>query len=72
MISGKIKKWGNSFGVLIPKQEVERMHLAENQEVTIEVTKKENPLRELFGFGKRNKISRDEFLETRRMLEKGI
>ena len=25
MISGKIKKWGNSYGILIPKKEMERL-----------------------------------------------
>ncbi len=69
MIVGKIKKWGNSFGLLIPKEELRRMNLGENQEVVAEITKKENPLKELFGFGKKNRITREEFLETRKMLE---
>ncbi|MBU0628019.1 MAG: hypothetical protein KKC75_02430 [Nanoarchaeota archaeon] len=72
MIAGKIKKWGNSFGVLIPKHELERMNLGENQEVIIELTKKDNSLKELFGWGKKNKISQEEFLKTRKMLEKDI
>jgi antitoxin component of MazEF toxin-antitoxin module len=69
MIVGKIKKWGNSFGLLIPKNELKEMNIGENQEVIVEITKKENPLKELFGFGKKNRITKEEFLETRKMLE---
>lgn len=28
-----------------------------------------NPLKELFGFGRNNKITKEEFLETRKLLE---
>ena len=69
MIVGKIRKWGNSMGLLIPKEEAERMHLMENQEVAVEITKKESPLKELFGFSKGNKITRKEFLKTKKLLE---
>jgi len=69
MIIGKIKKWGNSLGLLIPKKELSRMNIRENQEVIVEITKKDNPLKELFGFGKKNKITKEEFLKTRNMLE---
>lgn len=69
MIVGKIKKWGNSFGLLIPKKELRKMNIGENEEVMAEITKKENPLKELFGFGKKNRITKEEFLETRKMLE---
>jgi len=69
MIISTIKKWGNSAGVLIPKDELRKMGLAEDQEVIIEIRKKENPLKELFGFGKQNKITKEEFLETRKLLD---
>ena len=58
MIAGKIKKWGNSFGVLIPKKEMEKMNLKEDQEVIVEVTKKGNPLKELYEWGKTHKLSK--------------
>lgn len=72
MITGKIKKWGNSLGLLIPKNELIKMNIMENQEVIVEITKKDNPLKELFGFGKKNKITKEEFLKTRNMLESRI
>ena len=69
MITGKIKKWGNSLGLIIPKNEANKLNLKENQEVVVDVVIKTNPLKELFGFNKNNKISRHEFLEQRKMLE---
>ena len=72
MIAAKTRKWGNSLGIIIPKEEVENLNLKENQIVILEITKKENPLKELFGFGKDDKITKEDFLETRRLLESKI
>jgi hypothetical protein len=69
MIEGKIKKWGNSFGLLIPKDEMQKLNLDENLEVVVDIIKKENPLRELFGAGKNDRITKEEFLGTRKLLE---
>lgn len=69
MLIGKIKKWGNSFGLLIPKEEALNLNLKENQEVVVEIIKKENPLKELFGSGRNSKISKEEFLANRKLLE---
>jgi len=69
MIATKTRKWGNSLGVLIPKDEVENLNLKENQDIIVDIIKKENPLKELFGSGKHNKITKKEFLETRKMFE---
>ncbi len=69
MIVGKVRKWGNSIGLLIPKDEAINLNLRENQEVSVEITKKGNPLKELFGFGKNNKITKDDIHETRKLLE---
>ncbi len=43
------KKWGNSLGVVLPRETVVDMNLKEGEIITIEITKKENPLRESFG-----------------------
>ncbi len=69
MIVGKIKKLGNSMGLIIPKHEIESLNLKENQEVIVEITHKSNPLKEMFGFAKDKKITRKEFLENRKSLE---
>lgn len=44
-----IKRWGNSLGVVIPNETVDKLSLKPNESIVIEITKKENPLKELFG-----------------------
>ena len=67
MFACKTKKWGNSLGLLIPKPEATRLNLQENREVVVDIIEKDNPFKELFGFGRQ--ISREEFMETRRLME---
>lgn len=69
MLTCKTKKWGNSLGLIIPKEEAQQLQLKENQQIVVEIMAIENPLKELFGFGKDNKITKKEFLETRELLE---
>ena len=52
MIKTKARKWGGSFGLLISKRDAEELGLKEDQEVVVEITKKTNVLKELFGFAK--------------------
>ncbi len=44
----KLKRWGNSFGVLIPKEMVEKEGLKEGEIVEISV-RKESEIKHLFG-----------------------
>ena len=55
MIKGKLKKWGNSFGVIIPKEIVDNEGFKENQEVEFLVVKNDSKkvLKETFGILKR-------------------
>lgn len=69
MITATTRRWGNSLGLIIPKEQVEELYLQEDQQVVVEIVLSENPLKELFGFGKKNKITLQDFLETRRLLE---
>lgn len=57
MIITKIKKWGSSLGVIIPKDVAEDLHLTEKQEISIDIEPRTNVLKELFGFAK-GKIKR--------------
>ena len=34
-ITGKLKKWGNSYGIIIPKGKIEENKLKENQEIEL-------------------------------------
>ncbi len=43
------KRWGNSIGVVIPNETVDKLSLKPNESVVIEIIKKENILKELFG-----------------------
>lgn len=47
-----VKKWGNSVGVILPKELVERESLKENEKVLLEVVKEAN-LERIFGSLKR-------------------
>ena len=47
-----VKKWGNSMGIILPRELVEKNKLEENDKIIIEVVKKAD-LRHLFGSLKR-------------------
>ncbi|MBI3052262.1 AbrB/MazE/SpoVT family DNA-binding domain-containing protein [Candidatus Woesearchaeota archaeon] len=53
--TGRIRAWGNSFGIVLPKDELKAENLGVNDEVEIIVKRKENPLRAAFGFLKNAK-----------------
>jgi antitoxin component of MazEF toxin-antitoxin module len=44
-----IKKWGRSFGAVIPMDKVKQMNLKENDVVNVTLFPKKNPLKETFG-----------------------
>lgn len=53
VIEAKVKKWGNSFGVVIPMEVVENEKMRENEKVTlIMIRKGPDILKETFGIGK--------------------
>ena len=43
------RRWGNSIGVILPKDIVEKEHIKENMEINILISKKSNVLNETFG-----------------------
>ena len=69
----KPKEWGNSLGIIIPKEIVKKNKITTETMVTIDI-KKENPLKELFGILKDFKIDaqkvKDEIREGERIAEK--
>ena len=69
MIIATTKKWGHSFGLRIKKEDFIDLGLKENEDVVIDIQKKVNPLKELFGFDKDKKISRSKFENNRESLE---
>ena len=56
----KVKKWGNSMGVILPKVLIEKEHLRENDTINIELVK-EADLSNIFGSIKKRKMSGQKF-----------
>ena len=52
MMAAKAHRWGGSMGLLISRKEAEMLNIREGDELLVDIVKKENPLKELFGFGK--------------------
>lgn len=48
-VEAKVRKWGRSFGVVIPKDKVKEEGIKENETIKLLITKKTNVLRETFG-----------------------
>ena len=75
-IKTKLRKWGNSFGVIVPQKAIENTGIKEGEEVSILLSKdEENPIKETFGSLKGWKINtqkikdemrRDEELSSKR------
>ncbi len=61
-----VRKWGNSMGIVLPKELIEEKGIKEDDEIIIEVAKKAD-LSKLFGSLKR-KMSGQEFKD---MVRKG-
>ncbi len=63
-VKTKTRKWGNSIGIVIPKDAAERENLMQGEEVELLLLRKSNVLRESFGLlkGKLTK-STDEILK---------
>jgi len=57
-IEAQVRKWGNSLGVIFPKEFVKKRHLEVNEIVVLEVVK-EADLETLFGTLKRKKSGQD-------------
>ncbi len=48
-IETKLKRWGRSFGIIVPMNKVREEQLREEEPLEVVITKKKNPLRETFG-----------------------
>ena len=67
MICTKTKQWGNSIGIIIPKQLVREMNIKPEEEICIDITKKKtNVLKELFGALPSKKSAEDVLREARK------
>ena len=48
-VEAKVRKWGRSFGVVIPKDKVKKEGIKENETIRLLIAKKTNVLKETFG-----------------------
>lgn len=63
-IKSKLRKWGNSFGIIIPQKSLDKTSFKEGEEIHVFIeTPKKNILKKMFGtfkFGKKtSKLLKD-------------
>ena len=49
MVNAVVKKWGNSYGVILPIKVVRSYQLTENDVIDVKIKKKVKPIKSLFG-----------------------
>lgn len=72
MIAVKTKQWGNSIGIIIPKDVAEEKGISAEEEVLMDIEKKSQQktvLQELFGTLKTKKSTEQLLRESRKGLE---
>jgi len=68
-IQVKTKKWGNSIGIIIPSEAIEKFNIKPEEEIVIEIERKNNILKELFGKAKFKKPTGQIIKEVREELK---
>jgi len=58
-VEAKVRKWGRSFGVVIPKEEAIEEGIKENENIVILISKKNSVLKETFGTFKFRKSTQE-------------
>lgn len=61
-IEVKTKKWGNSIGIIIPSETVERFNIKPEEKIVVEISKESSVLKEMFGKAKFKKKTAREML----------
>ena len=62
----KLKKWGRSFGIVIPMEKIREANLNEKEPLTILITKNKNPFLENFGKIKLKKSTKEILKQIRK------
>ncbi len=68
-MEAKTRRWGNSLGVVIPAEIAEKLNLKPEETILIDISKKSNALKELFGSIKLKKSTEQILKEGRAELE---
>ncbi|HLD04730.1 MAG TPA: hypothetical protein VJG90_03340 [Candidatus Nanoarchaeia archaeon] len=69
MLACKVRKWGNSLGLIIPRKVAEELRIKADEEIWADFQKKENPLKELFGALPFKKSGKELMREIRKDME---
>ncbi len=70
MLRAHTRKWGNSLGIVIPKEAVRELELKPHEEIILDIQKKSGTvLKELFGAIKWKKHPRELLHEARKEFE---
>ena len=62
----RTKRWGSSIGVVIPSETIEKLNIKPDEDIVIEIEKKNNVLKELFGKAKFKKSTEKMLREFRK------
>ncbi|MEK6894160.1 MAG: hypothetical protein AABX10_01725 [Nanoarchaeota archaeon] len=68
-IEVKTKKWGNSIGIIIPSETIEKLRIKPEERIVIQIERKTNVLKEMFGILKSKKSAKQMIQEARKELE---
>ena len=58
-VEAKVRKWGRSFGVVIPKEKIKEEGIKENETIRLLIGKKKNVFKEIFGTVKLKKSTQE-------------
>ncbi|MCD4759726.1 hypothetical protein K8R33_02470 [archaeon] len=68
-IDSKLKKWGNSFGIIVPKDELINEGIKEGDSISVMVSKKKGIVKELFGNLKNDRSTEKELKNINKELD---
>ena len=68
-IEVKTKKWGNSIGIVIPSETINKLNIKPEERIIIQIERKTNVLKEMFGKAKFKKSAKKMIEEFRRGAE---
>jgi antitoxin component of MazEF toxin-antitoxin module len=63
-IESKLREWGRSIGVVIPKEKIKEENLKEGDKVKILILKEKNPIKETFGIAKLKRSTEEMLKES--------
>lgn len=69
-IKSKLRKWGNSFGIVVPQKAIEISGAKEGDEINVFLQEEKSNLMQIFGALKGKKINAQKFKDEIRKEEK--